>query len=57
VGARLGCPRMGMVTKTIRIRGDRGARAVEASSIPKSRIRRDVARRVGRLLTSHARRR
>jgi predicted aspartyl protease len=46
---------MGMVTKTIRIRGDRGARAVEAlfdTGASKSLIRRDVARRVGRLLRS-----
>ena len=44
-----------MATKTIRIRGDRGVRAVEAlfdTGASKSLIRRDVACRVGRLLRS-----
>src|SRR5881628_1371323 len=46
---------MRMVTKTVRIRGARGVRAVEAlfdTGASKSLIRRDVDRRVGRLLRS-----
>ena len=46
---------MEMVTKRIRIRGDRGVVSIEAlfdTGASKSQIRRDVARRAGRLLRS-----